>query len=41
MSRWIKVNISFVLHSSGSMFDNIDWYNCKTEEELIKKTNSS
>lgn len=37
MSRWIKVNISFVLHSSGSMFDNIDWYNCKTEEELIKK----
>lgn len=37
MSRWIKVNISFVLHSSSSMFDNIDWYNCKTEEELIKK----
>lgn len=41
MSRWIKVNISFVLHSSGSMFDNIEnyggFYKFFTEEEIIKK----
>lgn len=41
MSRWIKTNISFVMHSSGSMFDNIEnyggFYKNFTEEEIIEK----
>lgn len=35
MSRWIKVNISLITHNAGSMLDYKEYYNNKTDKEII------